>query len=439
MFSARAGFEYAGGTDVSKIYWYGAIDLKQNGNSSQHAVTNGSIKIINGAPYVFGYGDANAQSRAYIAKIDDYQGVITQYIVWPDGNSTTTDWVVDIAIDTNGYVHVIFSSGAVLERYTSSFVLSQAIILSSAVGDSRKIVADNAGYIYVLTDNSYIVKLNGSNYSVVWSMSYTFPAPSIQQSEFKIDSNNNLFILENNKLIKINSSNGAIIWQKVFSYINSAQPSTMCFDGSNNIYVCQSDTLLQINNSTGAKNYEYFVIFTNQININNLCINGDNNLVIGGEGGSGYNAGVTVLGNITGTPNVLFSTSYFDSQQWSAGTYNSFNNTVTNGTNIYLSIGGPNNSANTRSVTSLLKLPISGNLVGLNNAYSYTVTSDNGSNISFSGNITSANSSPYPYISSSSNVTINTTSYTNTVASITTSNTTQSTTTIVPFSYGLSI
>jgi hypothetical protein len=448
MFSARGGFEYGVINTYPTNYWWSAIDLKQNAT----ATTSGTIKILNNTPYVFGrsYSLGTTNYRPYVTQLNDATGNVTQYIVYPDqSNFGHPNQVEDVLVDNTGNTHVVFDN-LLLARYTSSFSLLQVVTLTSGLGSPVNMVKDTSGYIYLLSvlgtsNDMYVTKLNPSTYAVIWSMVYSYVSQTVTESKLLIDQSNNIYIVGGassspyNILIQINTS-GAINWQKTFAYFNVsiANYQSICIDNSNNIYILGENngaptyTLIQLSSTTGNKQYEYTI--SGILNPSYLTYNGTNIVVAYADVGGNFT--ITTIGNITGTPTSLASTTYFDSSYANVAAPSSISNDTTN---IYVTIPVETNSnGSVRTDVSIYKLNSNGNLVGLNNSYSYTVTPDSGNLATFSGTITSS-SNTLPTFSSNTNVTVANGAYSNTTFSASTANTTLTANTIVPFNYSMTI
>jgi hypothetical protein len=439
MFSARMGFEYTSGNNPN-AYWFDAIDLKCNGAS---ASTTTTIKNINNNSYIFGRGNSSSTGlyRPYFAKLNDSVGLIDTYVVFPDVNSfSSTNNVTDILVDGSNNTHVIFNK-AILQKYDSNNNFVTGIDLSS-LGTTDNMVIDNTNNIYVLIYNGTVMnllKIDSSTYSITWYKIITLTTSDTNQ--LLIDPSGNLYITAYsgsspyNYIIKLDNT-GSILWQKSLAYTSTTSTllNRVCFDSSNNIYLINQVggygyVLVKIN-SVGTKVYEYTVTDNTSLGTSGyrMIINGSGNLALMSTAAGNVGGYISV---ITTTPSALYTTYYTND------TSNFYPLNITcSSTNLYVEFTLKN--AGTRVDGSNFKLPNNGNLTGLNKAYSYTVTSDDSTNYTFSGTITSS-SDNVPTFSTSTKVTLSNSSATIASGSISPSTVTQSLNTVTPFSYGITL
>lgn len=427
--------------------WFNAVDVKVDSPS----VVFGRyyLKIISGNPYNYGSQQGtisgNSIYRPFVTNYNDNTGALSYNKVFSDlafvGGAYRT--ISGLEIDTSSNKHIITNNYRLMKYNSSdSFVTASTFTEATDIGEVQDMVIDSSNNLYILsTTGAYFIlsQLSASSYTVNWSKKVTITVDN--NSILKLDNAGNLCVSiytasgSVNTIFKFDNT-GSILWQKSFTGFSSDLYNAFALDSSSNIYVLNktgpTGTIAKIDN-TGSFVYAKNIPTVNGVsgNFKTITVNSFNNIVVLHDNPAGatlYNYTVTLdnNGNVLNSARIAMSSG--NDPQLSALELLSNNGHLYLKGYIYIS-SGARTDVNFR-------LPNNNDII-YNTPYNFTVTTNNGTTRTYTGNIITT-SQTNPTITSTS-ITLSNTAYTTSNVTLNTSSYTPSTQAVTPFSYNVTL
>lgn len=433
---SKNGFQSYATTDSTNTHWMSAIDLRMN---SSTASTSYEPSVINTLVHGGGRG-ANTTFRPYAATLDPANGLINWYKVFAD---TTSIAGFSVRVDSSGNSHLfsITSTGNVqIYEYDSSGIYVKGVTVSTVYNTITYFI-DSSDNLYIVSYSGaliYITQIDSSTYTILWSRTITINAlRSVNTFDVEMDSADNIIIGYSNTvtylgLVKYNPTSNSIVWSVGDSVNLSLSNKNLVIDSSDNIYVGTEVTspstvskVVKVDGSTGAKLFEYNC---SGINLRNIAIDtSTNNIYYNYLDGASYYTSLFTSGASLSVVRTIV-------QPRNTTSYSGLV-VLTDANNAYLN-GSIKNVTSGRTVATVLKIPKDLNYT-TSSAYSFSLTSDNGTSYSYSGTIY-ITSTTNPTLTSAINITLATVSgVTIGTFAPTTASSSPTTNTTVPFNYTL--
>lgn len=407
--------------------WMEVFDLKMN--SSSPSSSNSIIQYNND---VIEYGSfGSTLYRPYFARLNFINGSLTSDKVFGETGAPGETLVTGIAVDEVSNIHVTILNSVSVYQYDGSgtFVLGKTFTGMSSI---NAIGSDNNGYIYLVGANGSnivtVAKVDRATYAVSWSKNYTSTGNNFSSDvRVSCDSSGNIYITGTGNrynIIKLDSS-GNLVWQKYHTIPSGSFFRATTVTSGGDIYIAYADTTTTIVNklikidSSGTKVAEYTssentMVYTS-INITNSTL---------------YLKANTSSTSVIATVSTSFTP--LQTHIINFGYNTSANNIIANNDYSYV-IGTMYNSSATKYAQYVLKLPATTSFT-TSTSYNFTITSENGTNYSFSNtlNITSTTNMT---LTSASAFSLSNSSFVASSLSVTTSTATPTNTAETPFTY----